>query len=138
MPPEDTSIGFCHGDFNQHNIIFSKQGIAIVRFENFSYDIRVSDLANFVRKMMEKNNWNAEVGMELIEAYRNVREMTPEEFLYLSVYLAYPEKFWKIANHYNNSHKAWLSGRNMEKLEKVIVQESAREEFLQKLFHFAV
>ena len=57
---------------------------------------------------------------------------------YLYVYLAYPEKFWKIANRYYNSHKAWLSGRNIEKLEKVVAQEDAREQFLKMLFHFTV
>ena len=55
-----------------------------------------------------------------------VRKLSPEELKYLYVYLAYPEKFWKIANRYYNSHKAWLSGRNIEKLEKVVAQEDAR------------
>ena len=136
MELEKNVFGFCHGDFNQHNLIFSRQGIAIVRFENFSYDIRVSDLANFVRKMMEKNNWNTGLGLDLIRTYDGVRKMSAQEYKYLYFYLAYPEKFWKIANHYNNSHKAWLSGRNIEKLEKVIEQENAREQFLQILFHF--
>ena len=47
--------GFCHGDYNQHNVVFSREGVAVVNFLNFSYQIRVSDLSNFVRKMMEKN-----------------------------------------------------------------------------------
>jgi Ser/Thr protein kinase RdoA (MazF antagonist) len=99
---------------------------------------RVGDLANFIRKMMEKNNWNAGLGMDLIRGYDRVRKLSPEELKYLYVYLAYPEKFWKIANRYYNSHKAWLSGRNIEKLEKVVAQEDAREQFLQMLFHFTV
>lgn len=125
--------GFCHGDFNHHNVIFSREGTAIVNFANFSYQVRVSDLANFIRKMMEKNNWQVELGMELIRAYDSVRGLTEKELDYLYFYLAYPEKFWKIANHYNQSHKAWLSGRNIEKLDKVIAQEEAREFFLQAL-----
>lgn len=85
-----------------------------------------------------KNNWNAGLGMDLIRGYDRVRKLSPEELKYLYVYLAYPEKFWKIANRYYNSHKAWLSGRNIEKLEKVVAQEDAREQFLQMLFHFTV
>ena len=76
--------------------------------------------------------------MDLIRNYDRVKKLSPEELKYLYVYLAYPEKFWKIANRYYNSHKAWLSGRNIEKLEKVIAQEDAREHFLQMLFHFTV
>ena len=135
---QEQLIGFCHGDYNQHNVIFSREGIAVVHFENFLYQESVGDLANFIRKMMEKNNWNAGLSMDLSREYDRVRKLSPEELKYLYVYLAYPEKFWKIANRYYNSHKAWLSGRNIEKLEKVVAQEDAREQFLQMLFHFTV
>lgn len=125
--------GFCHGDYNQHSTIFSKQGIAVVGLEHFSYDLQIRDLANFVRKMMEKNNWNIELGMTLIEEYGNIHQMQEQEKQYLYFFLAYPEKFWKLANHYNNAHKSWLSERNVEKLEKVILQEEKRELFLKEL-----
>lgn len=126
--------GFCHGDYNQHSIIFAKQGIAIVGLERFTYDLQIRDLANFVRKMMEKNNWNIELGMALIEAYSDIHALQEQEKQYLYFFLAYPEKFWKLANHYNNAHKSWLSERNVEKLEKVILQEEKREQFLSLLF----
>ncbi len=122
--------GFCHGDYNQHSIIFAKQGIAIVGLEHFSYDLQIRDLANFVRKMMEKNSWNIELGMSLITAYAKVHPMEKEEEQYLYFFLAYPEKFWKLANHYNSAAKSWISERNVEKLEKVILQEKEREAFL--------
>ena len=51
---QEQLIGFCHGDYNQHNVIFSREGIAVVHFENFLYQESVGDLANFIRKMMEK------------------------------------------------------------------------------------
>lgn len=133
---DDAMVGFCHGDYNQHNVIFTKKGIAIVHFDSFSYQIRVSDLANFLRKMMEKNNWNTGLGMDVISAYDKVRRLSAQELRYLYLYMAYPEKFWKIANHYYNAHKAWISGRNIEKLEKFIEQETQREQFLEILFHF--
>lgn len=133
----DHLTGFCHGDFNQHNVVFAKEGTAAVNFLNFSYDIRIGDLANFVRKMMEKNNWNIRLGLELIGAYDGVRAIQPKERSYLYLTLSYPEKFWKIANRYSQSHKAWLAERNVEKLERVIAQEGAREQFLQALSHFA-
>lgn len=130
----EESYGFCHGDYNQHSIIFAKQGIAIVGLERFAYDLQIRDLANFVRKMMEKNNWDAELGMALIEAYNEIHTLKEQEKQYLSFFLSYPEKFWKLANHYNNAHKSWLSERNVEKLEKVILQEEKREQFLSLSF----
>lgn len=136
MHAEEDMIGFCHGDYNQHNVIMARNGSAIVHFDSLSYQIRVSDLANFMRKMMEKNNWNTGLGIDLIRAYDEVRKLSVQELKYLYLYMAYPEKFWKIANHYYNAHKAWVSGRNIEKLEKFICQEETREQFLEMLFHF--
>ncbi len=135
---EPQMIGFCHGDYNQHNVIFSRKGTAIVHFDSFSWQIRVSDLANFMRKMLEKNGWNTGLGMDFIRAYDGVRRLSAQELRYLYLYMAYPEKFWKIANHYYNARKAWISGRNIEKLEKFIRQEEERERFLEALFHFTI
>ena len=122
--------GICHGDYNQHNVIFSKKGTAVLNFEKASYDVQAGDLGNFMRKIMEKHNWNMGLGVDMLSAYEQVRAMTTEEMKQLYVRLAYPEKFWKIANHYYNSSKAWVCGRNLEKLEKIIGQNEARETFL--------
>lgn len=130
------AFGFCHGDFNQHNLIYKKEKTAIVGFDSFSYQMQVGDIANFMRKMLEKHNWNTGLGLEMICTYDKVRKLSKDELRLLYCHLAYPEKFWKLANHYYNSHKAWLSGRNIEKLEKVIEQEETRTQFLQMLFHF--
>lgn len=122
--------GICHGDYNQHNVVFHRQGIAVLNFEKASYDVQAGDLGNFMRKIMEKHNWNMGLGMDMLSAYQQERSMTPEEMKQLYIRLAYPEKFWKIANHYFNSSKAWVCGRNLEKLEKIIGQNEARESFL--------
>ena len=78
------------------------------------------------------------LGMDLICAYDRVRRLTAVELNYLYLYMAYPEKFWKIANRYYNTHKAWVSGRNIEKLEKFIRQEDERERFLEMMRHFTL
>ena len=136
VKPQEELLGFCHGDYNQHNVIFTSQGIAVVHFDSFAYQVQMSDLANFMRKMLEKNNWNTGLGLDLIRAYDETEKLSPGALNCLYLYLAYPEKFWKIANHYYNAHKAWLSGRNIEKLQKLVQQETDREEFLGMLFHF--
>lgn len=133
---EETAFGFCHGDFNQHNLIYRREQTIIVGFESFSYQMQVGDMANFMRKILEKHNWNTGLGFEMICTYDKIKKLTQGELRLLYCHLAYPEKFWKLANHYYNSHKAWLSGRNIEKLEKVIEQEETRTQFLQMLYHF--
>ncbi|MCI8299334.1 MAG: CotS family spore coat protein [Lachnospiraceae bacterium] len=122
--------GICHGDYNQHNVIFLRKGMAVLNFEKASYDVQAADLGNFMRKILEKHNWNMGLGMDMLKAYNDVRTLSRPEMKQLYIRLAYPEKFWKIANHYFNTSKAWVCGRNLEKLQKFIHQNEDRENFL--------
>lgn len=121
---------FCHGDFNQHNVLHSGTEWRIVHFEHLEQNPPMVDFANFLRKMLEKNAWKPELGLDLIECYDRVHKISRGDYLQLYAMLYFPEKFWKVANHYNGSHKAWLCERDLEKLEKVIAQEEQRERFL--------
>ena len=73
-----------------------------------------------------------------MDTYLSVRTLSEEERRVLYAMLTFPEKFWKIANRYYNTHKAWVSGRNIEKLEKFIRQEDERERFLEMMRHFTL
>ena len=132
----DQMWGLCHGDYNQHNVIHSQGEWILLNLEQMSYDIMVQDLANFIRKILEKYNWNTGLGIDMITAYDGIRKLHPEEFEQLYVRLSYPQKYWKIANHYSSSRKSWISGRDIEKLEKIIEQEPQRKQFLKMLFCF--
>lgn len=126
----------CHGDFNQHNVVKTPEGIRIINFENMCCQSPVWDLANFLRKMLEKNQWDISLGLGLLEAYDRKRPLSEEERSLLYPMMLFPEKFWKIVNHYGSSHKAWVSRRDIEKLNIVVETELARERFLEKLFSF--
>lgn len=128
-------VGICHGEYNQHNVVRTDDGWRMVHFENYAYSWRVVDLANFMRKMMEKHNWDVALGDALVEAYRKEYELKQEELQKLYGILLFPEKFWKITNHYMNSRKTWISERDIEKLKKVIAQETERLNFVENLFH---
>ena len=91
-----------------------------------------------MRKILEKYEWDIQTAYKMLDEYDKVKPVSDIDLELLGVLFSFPEKFWKIANRYYNSHKAWLSGRNIEKLEKVVAQEDAREQFLQMLFHFTV
>lgn len=134
-PPEGT-CGVCHGDYNQHNLLFTPKGAVIINYEHFCKDAYISDFTNFFRKIMEKQNWNTGIGMDMIGAYDKVRGLDNWELQQLYLRVAYPEKFWKVANHYFNSKKSWANNRDLEKLAKICAQERERAEFLKALFRF--
>ena len=83
-----------------------------------------------MRKLLEKSDWSSLVGLELLNAYERENELEKEDYIQLYYRLAYPEKFWKIVNFYYNSGKAWIPGKNLEKLVKVHRQEKEKNEFL--------
>lgn len=127
---------WCHGDVNQHNFLWTGESFTLVNFESFTYGWGMSDVANFFRKVMEKNDWNPELGKLLLETYQSYIPMEQDEIMQLYGCLLYPEKYWKITNHYMSSRKSWISDREVEKLKKVIAQEEKRLNFMENLFSF--
>lgn len=122
----------CHGDFQHHNIILSGGEMCLINFEKCACDSPVRDLYLFMRKLLEKSGWAEKTGFDLVNAYEQVRPMEKEEYRQLYYRLAYPEKFWKIVNFYYNSGKAWIPGKNLEKLKRVTDQERDKQVFLEK------
>lgn len=131
----DTSAGksniICHGDFQHHNLIITETGLNIVNFEKCAKDSPVRDIYLFMRKLLEKNDWQKEIGFALLCAYEKENKLSLEDYIQLYYRLSYPEKFWKIVNFYYNSGKAWIPGKNLEKLIKVNEQEVQKKEFLE-------
>ena len=94
----------------------------------------MNDVYLLLRKVLEKSDWQPALGSALLDAYKKLRPLTAFEALDLYYRLAYPEKFWKIVNFYNNSSKAWIPEKNMEKLEKLLEQEPGKQRFLEEVF----
>lgn len=125
---------FCHGDYQYHNLLVDDRGWYLINFERCVQDDPVRDLHLILRKLLEKCNWCVELGEELLAAYEKVRPLSAISRIDLYYRLAYPDKFWKIANFYYNSGKAWIPGRNQEKLEKLLAQETEKKKFLESVF----
>ena len=126
------TVGICHGDVNQHNILFTPTGPWLIHMERSRIGAQISDLGNFMRKVLEKYDWEERLGMDILQEYCRVHELQKTDLQGLYYRLSYPEKFWKIANHYYNSSKVWDSGKNREKLSKEIRQNLSRGRFLEK------
>lgn len=128
--------GICHGTYNQHNVIIGKEEEAIVHFERFSKGNQLNDLYQFARKAMEKNHFDFELLEKIFQTYGQKIELSREDYQYMYILFSYPEKFWKIANSYYNTNKAFLSPKYLEKLETVILQEKEKREMLSEYFTF--
>ena len=132
-----------HGEYNYHNILVDSteksEGIlAVTNFEKIKQDIQVEDLYYFLRKVMEKYGWKERLGDSMLNAYSAVKPLSDMEIEYIKIRLIYPEKFWKVANAYYGSNKAWVRAKNVEKLELAIRQTKEKERFIQNVFSFTL
>lgn len=124
-----------HGLFNYHNIIIAEEKMVITNFEHTKCGMQIRDLYDYMRKIMEKHGWNSEIGSKLINEYEKYRKISPMELKYLALKLKYPEKYWKILNHYNNNNKAWVPDKDIQKLKLVIEQQDIKQEFINCLLN---
>ena len=134
-----------HGDYNYHNLIMlpgnARSGgasIATTNFEHFHRDVQVLDLYYFLRKVMEKHKWKESLGRAMLEAYAEIRPFSPGELEVIALKTAYPEKFWKTANSYYHSNKAWIPEKSVEKLQTAVLQTEEKIRFIQKIFAFSL
>lgn len=54
------------------------------------------------------------MGISIVKAYINSREMETGELEMLYALLVYPEKYWKLVNFYYNGKKTWISEKIMK------------------------
>ena len=107
--------------------------MAVTGFEHAHRDVQMEDLYYFLRKCMEKHHYDERLGYRMMRAYDSVNNLGKKERDYLAIRLAYPEKFWKLANHYFNSRKTWIPEKSLQKLEILDMQEKKRREFVKFL-----
>ena len=132
-----------HGEYNYHNILMldadsPKASVAITNFDKAGYGVQMEDFYYFMRKTLEKQGWKDRIGDSMLNAYSAVNPLTQKDLEYLKIRFVYPEKFWKTANAYYCSNKAWLSVKNMEKLEMAIRQTKEKERFLYNIYRYKI
>lgn len=129
-----------HGEYNYHNIMMEPlPGANILmttNFERLKRDVQMEDLYYFLRKVLEKQGWKERLGDNIINAYSAIRPINEDEMEYLKIRFIYPEKFWKLADSYYRSNKAWISVKSIEKINTAIHQTEEKERFLNNIFSF--
>jgi spore coat protein I len=123
----------CHGEFSQHHILFDGDFVMVTDFMKMEQNIQAADLYYFMRKTLEKQEFQEGLGEQMMEAYDKILPLTRQDRQYLYVRFLYPEKYWKQVNYYYNSNKAWVPPKNTEKIRALEKQEPERKRFLERL-----
>lgn len=140
----------CHGNYTYHNVfilnwnkatnqlcsaaaVHESDMVATSNFEKAVLGLQITDLYQFIRKAMEKNDWNISMGQNILKEYQKQRTLLKAEKHLLYVLLLYPEKFWKITNYYYNNKKSWIPQKNVQKLITLTEQIDSKKVFLDQL-----
>lgn len=67
--------------------------------------------------------------------YKRNKGISETEMEYFVLKFKYPEKYWKMLNHYNNNNKAWIPDKDINKLKSVINQYEKRQDFVNSLLN---
>ncbi len=127
------ALFLCHGDLDQHHILLKESEACFIDFNQMHRGRQVTDLYHFMRKALEKHNWNERLGLSMIERYDRELTLTASDRRMLYYLFLYPEKYWKQLNYYYNASKSWLPARSVEKLKRLEAQQENRNRFLAKI-----
>ena len=128
------NVTLVHGSYSYHNLLFTSRGIATLNFDKGGIGLQIMDLYYFMRKIMEKNEWKQSMGERLLREYNKQKTLSEIQWELLGLLLSYPEKYWKILNHYYNNKKSWIAIKDVEKLEAVRELENEKRMFLKDVF----
>ena len=122
------SKALCHLDYVNKNIIFdSSNGLWIIDFDKCKMDYCVHDLSYFLRRLLKRDGtkWDMEIAVSSLKLYESLHPLNFDEYKAIFVYLAFPQKYWKISrDYYNNINKCnknsfvTLLKKNCEKTEQ--------------------
>ncbi|MDA8233642.1 MAG: CotS family spore coat protein [Clostridia bacterium] len=130
---------FCHRDFGARNLLLDYQWqVYVLDFEYAINDLRVYDLGRFLRTLVSANQWNWELGREILDTYTGVRPLTPEEKHVLIAFLTFPRTFWVYSGRYYRGDNNYPEKEILRKLKHCLEEEGQRVAFLNQLVDYPV
>lgn len=130
---EPCELFLCHGDMDQHHVLLKGCEAGFIEFNQMHRGNQMEDLYHFMRKVMEKHNWNERLGLAMLEQYDRIQKLSVRDRSHLYYLFLYPEKYWKQLNFYVNAGRSWLTARSAEKLHRLEAQHEQKLSFLGKI-----
>lgn len=130
MEDGQSKLFLCHGNLDHHHVLLGDGYVSIIEFNKMHLGMQMTDLYHFMRKVMEKHEWDQALGERMLSAYDRVLAMDEKDRDSLYYLFLYPEKYWKQVNFYYNARKTWIPARNLEKIQTLEAQTDARKKFL--------
>lgn len=126
-------VSLCHGDYVNKNIIFEKNNkLWVIDFDKCKIDYCVHDISYFLRRLLKRDNtkWDLEIAINSLNLYHNIHPLSLDEYKYILVYLAFPQKYWKLSRDYYNNIKKCNKNSFCKLLDKAVSKNDYQKEFI--------
>ena len=124
--------GICHRDYSYCNIICDDDKMSVINFDYCSYELKMYDIANFLRRKMRRCQWDVDEAKIIMDSYTVIEPISKDEFVILYLMLQFPHKFWRVVNKYYNSKRTWREKKFLIRCEEVIDEIKYHEKFLKE------
>ncbi|MCJ7687843.1 MAG: phosphotransferase, partial [Clostridiaceae bacterium] len=106
---DNLTKSLCHLDYVNKNIIFDNYNeIWVIDFDKCRYDYCAHDISYSLRRLLRRDNtnWDLKLAISFLEIYNKILPLTLDDYKYILVYLAFPQRYWKISrDYYGNINK---------------------------------
>lgn len=106
---DNLTKSLCHLDYVNKNIIFDTNNeIWVIDFDKCRNDYCAHDISYCLRRLLKRDStkWDLELAISFLELYDKTLPLTLDDYKYILVYLAFPQRYWKISrDYYGNIHK---------------------------------
>lgn len=122
----------CHHDYSYQNILIRGDKTAIINFDYCNMELKIYDIVNILRRRMRKCNWDIRKARLILDTYRNIEPLEPDEMKVMKSMLLFPQKFWRVINRYYNSKRCWAQKNFTQMLEEVIAEKNYHMQFMEE------
>ena len=127
---------FCHHDYTHHNIMMAGERTVIMNFDYCCHELKVYDIANFIRRKMRKCEWDISKSEIIINSYNSREKLDENDLDVMRIILQFPQKFWRVINRYYNSRRSWSEKSFVNRLQEVIDETGPHMQFLKDYSRF--
>lgn len=123
---------FCHHDYTYHNIIIDdKENYNVIDFDYCKREIRSYDIANFMIKVLKRNNWDLDFAKAILKAYDEEWALYEEEYRIIFAFLLFPQRFWRLANRYYYNEVNWGQSTFLNKMDHLVEEKENYLNFIE-------
>jgi len=136
---QKNELYICHDSFYYQNVLIDKQNkMYIVDLESCCYNLPMSDLGKFLRRVLSKSKykWDFDICRKIIESYCKIRPISKDEYILLLSMIVFPHKFWKLGRKRYVKNKKWVEEKYKKKLRKIVKYNDYKREFIKCFIAF--